>query len=253
MNFQHRPPARHQPVFNMPGVVTGLIGVLLVIHAIRVFALSPEADEKVLLALAFIPGRISDPGLLAGLAPGGQAAAVWSFVTYALLHADWGHVILNSIWLAAFGAPVARRFGPRRFLIFSAAGAVGGALLHLVTNFGEMSFLIGASAAVSAMMAGAARFAFFDRGFAGTGAATYLPAPPLSVLFSSPRVLGFIGIWFAINLVFGFIGSTGLADGNIAWQAHIGGFAAGLFLFPLFDPVPRGPSSLFPPYDRDVA
>jgi membrane associated rhomboid family serine protease len=253
MNFQHRPPARHQPVFNMPGVVTGLIGILLVIHAIRAYALSPEADEKVLLAFAFIPGRLSDPAVFAGLTPGGNAAMVWSFVTYALLHADWGHVILNSIWLAAFGAPVARRFGPRRFLLFSAAGAIGGALLHLLTNAGEMAFLIGASAAVSAQMAGAARFAFFDGGFGGTVASTFRPAPPLSVLFSSPRVLGFIGIWFAINLVFGLVGSTGLADGNIAWQAHIGGFAAGLFLFPLFDPVPRGPSNFVPPYDRDAA
>ncbi len=253
MNFQYRPPARHQPVFNMPGVVTGLIGVLLAVHFIRVFVLSAALDEQVLLALAFIPARVSDPAVLAGLTPGGNGAVVWSFVTYALLHADWGHVILNSIWLAAFGAPVARRFGPRRFLVFSAAGAIGGAILHLLTNFGEMSFLIGASAAVSAQMAGAARFAFFDGGFGGTNASTYRPAPPLSVLFSTPRVLGFIGIWFAINLVFGFIGSTGLADGNIAWQAHIGGFAAGLFLFPLFDPVPRGPSNLIPPYDRDTA
>lgn len=253
MNFQHRPPARYQPVFNMPGVVTGLIGVLLAIHFIRVFLLSPEADERVLLAFAFIPARLSDPALFADLTPGGNAATVWSFVTYALLHADWGHVILNSIWLAAFGAPVARRFGSRRFLLFSALGAVGGALLHLLTNQGEMAFLIGASAAVSAQMAGAARFAFFEGGFGGMGATIHRPAPPLGVLFSSPRVLAFIGIWFAINLMFGFVGSTGVGEGNIAWQAHIGGFAAGLFLFPLFDPVPRNPSDFRPPYDGGAA
>ena len=30
------------------------------------------------------------------------------------------------------------------------------------------------------------------------------------------------------------------ADGaSVAWQAHIGGFLAGLMLFSLFDPVPR--------------
>ena len=30
------------------------------------------------------------------------------------------------------------------------------------------------------------------------------------------------------------------ADGaSVAWQAHIGGFFAGLLLFSLFDPVPR--------------
>ncbi|MCW2573928.1 MAG: rhomboid family intrarane serine protease, partial [Frankiales bacterium] len=40
--------------------------------------------------------------------------------------------------------------------------------------------------------------------------------------------------------IFG-IGSIAIgADGaSIAWQAHIGGFLAGLVLFSLFDPVPR--------------
>jgi len=40
-------------------------------------------------------------------------------------------------------------------------------------------------------------------------------------------------------LLFG-IGSIGLPGGeqSIAWEAHIGGFLAGLLLFPLFDPVP---------------
>ena len=31
-------------------------------------------------------------------------------------------------------------------------------------------------------------------------------------------------------------------DQSVAWQAHIGGFLAGLLLFSLFDPVPRAAS-----------
>jgi membrane associated rhomboid family serine protease len=43
-----------------------------------------------------------------------------------------------------------------------------------------------------------------------------------------------------VNIIFG-VGSIAIgADGaNVAWQAHIGGFLAGLLLFSLFDPVPR--------------
>jgi membrane associated rhomboid family serine protease len=54
------------------------------------------------------------------------------------------------------------------------------------------------------------------------------------------RVLGFLGVWFGVNFIFG-IGSLAIgADGaSVAWQAHIGGFVAGLVLFSLFDPVPR--------------
>jgi membrane associated rhomboid family serine protease len=54
------------------------------------------------------------------------------------------------------------------------------------------------------------------------------------------RVLGFLAIWFGVNIIFG-IGSIAIgADGaSVAWQAHIGGFFAGLVLFSLFDPVRR--------------
>jgi membrane associated rhomboid family serine protease len=49
-------------------------------------------------------------------------------------------------------------------------------------------------------------------------------------------------VWFGVNLIFG-IGSITIGTGegaSVAWQAHIGGFFAGLILFSLFDPVPRG-------------
>jgi len=58
------------------------------------------------------------------------------------------------------------------------------------------------------------------------------------------RVLAFLAIWFGVNLVFG-IGSIaiGMDGASVAWQAHIGGFFAGLVLFSLFDPVPRAPAN----------
>ncbi len=39
----------------------------------------------------------------------------WTPLTYVFLHANWAHVGFNALWLVAFGAPVARRFGPQRF------------------------------------------------------------------------------------------------------------------------------------------
>jgi membrane associated rhomboid family serine protease len=55
------------------------------------------------------------------------------------------------------------------------------------------------------------------------------------------RVLAFLAIWFGVNIIFG-VGSIaiGMDEGqSVAWQAHIGGFFAGLLLFSLFDPVPH--------------
>jgi membrane associated rhomboid family serine protease len=67
-----------------------------------------------------------------------------------------------------------------------------------------------------------------------------VPALSLMRALRNTRVLAFLGVWFGVNIIFG-IGSIAIgADGaSVAWQAHIGGFFAGLVLFSLFDPVPR--------------
>jgi len=126
-----------------------------------------------------------------------------------------------------------------------AVTAAAGALAHLATHEHALAPMIGASASVSGTMAAAIRFAFvkgsflsFSRGDAEEAAR--VPALSLSRALRNGRVLGFLGVWFGVNLVFG-MGSIAIgADGaSVAWQAHIGGFLAGLMLFALFDPVPR--------------
>ena len=66
------------------------------------------------------------------------------------------------------------------------------------------------------------------------------PRCRLAARLRNTRVLGFLAVWFGVNIIFG-VGSIAIgADGaSVAWQAHIGGFLAGLMLFSLFDPVPR--------------
>ena len=149
------------------------------------------------------------------------------------------------LWLLPFGSALARRFGAMRFFLFMAVTAVAGALAHLITHEHAVAPMIGASASVSGAMAAAIRFAFvqgsflsFSRGDAD--AAAKVPALSLSRALRNGRVLGFLAVWFGVNIIFG-IGSIAIgADGaSVAWQAHIGGFLAGLLLFSLFDPVPR--------------
>ena len=67
-----------------------------------------------------------------------------------------------------------------------------------------------------------------------------VPAEPLTAIFTNRRTLAFVLVWFAVNLLFGLTGGViAGVDGPIAWEAHIGGFLAGLLLFPLLDPVGR--------------
>lgn len=226
-------PPQRQRAINLPGVIIWLLVVLAGIHAIRVLLLSNLQADWVILNFAFFPSR-PEAFLAVREVPG---AAVWSFVTYGLLHADWGHLLLNALWMAAFGSPLAWRFGAVRFLAFSAVAVVAGALVHLVAHGGEQIPLIGASAAVSAHLAGVARFLFVAP--RGGMRSVHGPAASLQEMFSDPRTLLFLGVWIAINLAVGLFGLFSDAANAIAWEAHVGGFAVGLFLFPFFDPERR--------------
>ena len=235
------PPPR-EPVLTLPGPITAYIALLAVLH-LHVL-LPSDLDDWVIEAFGFIPLRYDATPLAAQL-PGGAGAKIWSFVSYSLLHANLSHIIFNVLWLLPFGSAVARRFGALRFFAFMAVTAVAGALAHLVTHEHAMAPMIGASASVSGAMAAAIRFAFVRGSFLSlrsgdADAASRVPALPLSRSLRDARVLGFLAIWFGINIIFG-IGSIAIGSegASVAWQAHIGGFFAGLFLFSLFDPVPR--------------
>ena len=240
------PQAPREPILTLPGALTAYIALLAVIHIVRML-LPLDIDDLVIEMFGFIPKRY-DPTLLDVTFPGGAGAKVWTFVTYSLLHANLTHIGFNVLWLLPFGSALARRFGALRFFLFMAVTAAAGALAHLVSHEHAVAPMIGASASVSGAMAAAIRFAFvqgsflsFSRGAAD--AAARVPALSLMRALRNGRVLGFLAVWFGVNIIFG-IGSIAIgAEGaSVAWQAHIGGFLAGLMLFSLFDPVPRAPA-----------
>jgi membrane associated rhomboid family serine protease len=236
------PDPPREPILTLPPALTAYIALLAIIH-LRVL-LPPEWENWTIDVFGFIPKRY-DSTLLDINFPGGEGAKVWSFVTYSLLHANLTHIVFNVLWLLPFGSALARRFGALRFYLFMAVTAAAGALAHLLTHEHAIAPMIGASASVSGTMAAAIRFAFVKGSFLsfsrGDGeAAAKVPALSLSRALRDGRVLAFLAIWFGVNIIFG-IGSIAIgADGaSVAWQAHIGGFLAGLVLFSLFDPVPR--------------
>src|SRR5262249_20989143 len=225
-------------------VILWLCGAMAALHGVRSF-LDEGADLSVLLWLAFIPARYETALAQALQFPGGIGADSWTFVTYAFLHAEILHIAVNLVWLVAFGSAVAWRFGSVRFLLFFAATAAAGAGAFLFTHFGDLVPLIGASGAISGAMAAACRFVFADDGPLGAPSgrdrAAYLgPAVPLRDAVKNRRVAAFLAVWFVLNLLFGASALTeNFTNATVAWEAHLGGFLAGLLLFPLFDPVPR--------------
>jgi membrane associated rhomboid family serine protease len=258
------PLGHREPLINAPRVIVGLILVLILIHVLRGF-LSDASDVEILLSFGFVPARLAlafDPGryddiaarAVEGLTVGSTSERLlfvkaalddgslkpWTFVTYAFLHGSLPHLALNSLWLLAFGSPVARRFGDVRFLLFFLVCAVAGAIAYALVRSTDVIPMVGASGAISGAMAAATRFALRSDVplivlRADPGVMDRLPALPLAQALADRRVLVFLIVWFGTNLVFGLV--PALSEGTVAWEAHVGGFLVGLLFFPLFDPV----------------
>jgi membrane associated rhomboid family serine protease len=263
------PPRGREPILFAPTALLVLIAVMVALHAWRSFALGLfEGQDLALLdELAFVPARFAllvgltdEASIRAAAAAGAPAlqelrlalyglfvapghAKPWTLATYALLHGSWEHVIVNGVWMLAFGSPVMERFGVLRFAAFFVSTAAAAAAFQALLDPTDVSVLIGASGAVSGLTAAALRFAIGPGLFGNRGALLYRPAAPLREALRERNVLVFIVVWFAINLFAGLGAPLGGDGMRIAWEAHVGGFVAGLALFALFDPVRDPPSA----------
>ena len=193
-----------EPAINAPWPALTLIGLLVAAYSAQTLA-TPGAW---LVDLAFTP---------AGLARGH-----WTpLITAQFMHGGWLHLFINLAFLLAFGAPVAKFFGTSLpgaliFFIFYLLCGVIASLGYAALEPGSRQFLIGASGAVAGLMGAASRLV--DRkGRLGP--------------FRSRTVI-FMGLsWLAVNLLIALIGfAPGAGDAQVAWQAHIAGYLAGLLL-----------------------
>ena len=231
-------PVRREPIFNAPTIVLVVIALFIAIHVVRDFLLSYEDQMDAIIYLAFIPARLTELG---ARLPGGFPVGLSSTLTHAFLHGDWLHLTINGAWLLAFGSLIARRCGNIGFLALFVAAAIAGALFLFVMNPSGLIPLVGASGAISGMMGGAFRLIFSTEG-GGFSVMHHhpmaVPRMPLALALRDQRTMTAVLIWLAINLVFGFGLGDMFQSGEIAWEAHIGGFLVGFLFFSWFD---RGP------------
>lgn len=224
-------PAARQPVFNLPRSLSLTMLLLGGLFAADAFLLGAQERSMLLFYLAFTPLRYVYPLAEQGL------EWLWTPVTYSLLHGGIEHLLFNALWLLAFGAPVVRRIGTFRYILFWAMSAAASAFFHAALHWGDQTILIGASGVVSALMGAACRFAFPARGGFNRIYGHLFPRQSVLASFRNRTVAVFIAIWLAGNLLI----AAGLplvgGAGEIAWDAHIGGFLFGFLLFGFFDPL----------------
>lgn len=241
MSEQGQPPVNparegREPVFLLPGAVTAIVGLLAAIHLASTFVLNQAGQVELVFWFAFQPLRIiaasQDPSLAIPL--------LWTPFTHALLHGGWDHLLLNAAWFAIFGTPVARRYGAGPMLAIFFVSAAAGAALFAVTTLYAGAYLIGASGGVAGLTGAAVRFIFQPVIVAQhpeTGERVVLGRrlASLSEMMRDPRARMFVLIWVILNAAVPILPMLTGTQMSIAWQAHLGGFFAGLLMVGLFE------------------
>ena len=167
-----------------------------------------------ILRAGFIPARF---GAEVIAPPGTMVPFALTPLTSAFLHGGWLHLIFNLIMLLFIGRQLEAPLGGKAMLVLLVVGAYAGALAQGLADPASTVPMIGASGAISALLAVYALI------FSRTQTAAIGPIPAHWV-----RALWLAVAWIGLQLLIGFAGGGGF--GAIAIWAHVGGFLAGLLL-----------------------
>lgn len=227
---------QREPVFLLPGDVTAVIGVLVAIHLASTLVLNQAGLLQLIFWFAFQPLRI-----IAGLDnPSLAVPLIWTPFSHALLHASWEHLLVNVAWFAIFATPVSRRYGAGPMLAIFFVSAAAGAALFAATSLYTNTYLIGASGGVAGLTGAAIRFIFQPVLVAQhpeTGERVVLGRRLASFadLWRDKRARFFTLIWVLVNAAVPLLPMITGMQVSVAWQAHLGGFFAGILMVGLFE------------------
>ena len=142
-------------------------------------------------------------------------------LTSQFLHGGFLHVASNMLYLWIFGDNVEDRLGHARFALFYLACGVAAAVAQLLLSPRSNVPMIGASGAIAGVLG--AYFLMFP-------SARIVTLVPLGWYLDTVQLPAFVflGLWFLLQWVYG-LGTIGrIAEGGVAFWAHVGGFAAGM-------------------------
>lgn len=189
----------HEPLFNVPPMTFAL--TLLLIACFVAWHYTGDHVQEMLVHLVFIPAYFSAEPL----------HKIYTLFSYALLHFNWAHLIINGTGLLAFGSGIERMMGKRYVLGIFIGGAICGVLGYWALYPHSPVPLIGASAGISALF----------------GAL-------LPLIVKRPQIMMASILFIVVNIVLGLLGLPDdpmqRSSASIAWQAHIAGFLFGEFL-----------------------
>ena len=196
------------------------LGVYLIIGAnILVFALTsalsalrPELSFGMIPAVVFGTAILPDSVL--------QTPAFVTPFTSVFLHGGFEHIIGNMLFLWVFGDNVEDAMGTPRFILFYLLCGWCAAMAHAIAMPHSHAPLIGASGAVSGVIAA---YVLLHPHVRVYGLA--MKWIPVAV-----KAMYVIAAWIVLQFVFAIFGG----DPNVGWWAHVGGIIAGAMLVVFF-------------------
>ena len=223
-------PAQLTPVLTW-GIIAACIAVFF-----WQLSFSEGAAETLVNALGFVPRNLFDHAVTASIY--GVPWPWLTIVTAMFLHGGFLHLGGNMLYLWIFGNNVEDAMGHGRFGVFYLVCGIAAALAEGLTNPHSGLPMVGASGAISGVLA--AYVLIFPR-------ARVTVIIPLGILLYPTKISAFyvVGFWFLLQLL--NVASSAPGVPGTAWMAHVGGFATGLALtpflshFPLFGRHRSGP------------
>ncbi len=192
----------------------------LILLNVAVFLFEIGSSEHALRAMLATFAVV--PAALTRDVTGGTLPPEVTLVTSMFLHGGWEHLLGNMIYLWVFGDDIEEALGRARFIVFYLFSGIFAALAFIAFNVRSTTPLIGASGAISGVLA------------------AYLmirPCAKVSVLVLRIvvrlRAFWVIGFWVVLQV---FLFANAGADDNVAYLAHLGGAVAGAALLLLMKP-----------------
>ncbi len=181
--------------------------------------------EKIIAVnvVVFVLGKLLRTDLIWLELPSSFSDAIvkpWAIITYAFVHYDFLHILFNMLWLYVIGRMFLNLFSPKMALNVYFLGAISGGILYMLCYtlfpdvFGKYSRLVGASAAVRALL---------------IFVCAYMPNQDVQ-FFTFKLKLWYIGLAIVILDVMGVFTGINNPNGNSGGNlAHLGGAILGYF------------------------
>jgi membrane associated rhomboid family serine protease len=221
-----------------------IVNLAIVAINLAVFILVQLPSEAFTMAYSAIPAEILGGRDLVGPTPirlpdgsvetivheRGPSPIYLTLVTSIFMHGGWMHLLGNMLFLYVFGDNVEAAFGSLMYLGFYMVTGILASLAHVVTNADSIIPSLGASGAISGVLAGYLVF------FPQNRVRVLVLMRFIPFTYTVPAVV-MIGLWALFQFINGFAALTPTEEtAGVAWFAHIGGFVAGLVLALLAKP-----------------